>query len=354
MNQNSIAPAFPKPFTKDQLRQDILNLYVQALRRTALFADADQVFALSGQVASQQALLWDPEMTPADMELTYAAVTGSAFAKALEQQFEFGFNGVVGVGAEPLEYWTTHTWVAAHLLDLVGSRFEEEWASHGVDCSESVRRCLHTSELANARLVLEGREPFSNYPWARGDGKSDEQSMGDALTVRQMALLAGMEEMSIRTAASRKGANQLRTVKEDNRTLVRPEDAREWLKAKGRYVPISRQWVGGDLNLETTKFSALHELEDALRQRLCHLEVHAEGNNQDLADRLYAAFAGRGHEAAISLTPKAVADTALLADVAELLQLPAELLSLRARQALLTQELAVVGSAIRQQVPASM
>lgn len=76
--------------------------------------------------------------------------------------------------------------------------------------------------------------------YLRGVRLDDDSTSQDGLTVRQMALLAGMEEMTIRTAASRKGPNYMVSTKDGSRTVFERSVAKEWLKAKGRYTPVQR------------------------------------------------------------------------------------------------------------------
>jgi hypothetical protein len=53
----------------------------------------------------------------------------------------------------------------------------------------------------------------------------------------QIALLAEVDERTVRNAASGKGPNQLLTIKVGSKTLVRPEDALAWLKTRPSFRP---------------------------------------------------------------------------------------------------------------------
>lgn len=144
----------------------------------------------------------------------------------------------------------------------------------------------------------------------------------------------------------------LRTEKEEGRTLVRTDAARAWLQAKGRYVPITRQWRGVDLDLAKTKFDVIDQLHDALANRMEQLRMEHQ-DCEDLPDRVYAAFSEHGYEPQIELTAKGVEDQGLLTALATLLRLPVNLLALRARQAWLNTELVRVGRDIQESVSAS-
>jgi len=344
---------FPIPFSREQLRQDILAIHWLQMRVTSLFAEDSRVWALVGKPAERDGLLWALDLGPSAFELTHEDVASSVFAKALEQQYDYAFHGVLTDLLEPMEYETMHTWVAAHLLDLSVSRFVEECEGYGgPDFSGAIQRCLHTSELANARLALEERETFSYFNSARSDGKQDAATALDALTIRQIALLAGMEEMSVRTAASRKGPTQLQTYKEDMRTLVRVDDARAWLKAKGKYVSVTRRWLTEELRLEKTRFAGVGELYEALRAQLAYISNLPTAQGDPLK-RLQAAFEDSGLEPAFVVNAEVTRNKALLSKIADVLSLPADLLILRAEQAQLNNDLWWVEKAItdRMQAP---
>lgn len=351
-SQTNIQPiehqtTFPLPFTVAQLRQDILNIYLLQLRITYLVADPESVWTLTQKPPRIGGALWNPDVQASDFGLSYSDIRHTELAKALEQEYDYGFFGILGIGLEQMHYESIHTWVAAYLMDLKSSETVSEWESYGVDLAGSVSRCLHTCELANARVVLEGNEAFSHFAGIRGDGKDSSATALDALTVRQMALLSGMEEMTIRTAVSRKSANPLQTYKDDRRTLVSTEIAKAWLIAKGRYVPITRRWSGGELNLEKTKFTSIDAIDAAIDDRIRQLELRGVGRG-DLRKEMDAAFLARGFRRDFVLEQASLRDSGLMTRVAEILELPTNLLVLRAREAALHDELATLERAVRE------
>ncbi len=334
----------PQPFTLEDLRQDILEIYLLQLRAMCLLSSDKNVWALAGKSGIPDGSLWDGRQQADDYGLTYADVAGSNFATALEQQFSFAFTGLDTHLCEPMEPETMHAWVAAYLTDLRSSAFASEWGTYGGDVN--VSRCLHTCELANARVVLEGGENF--FPFM--SDKDDERNKADgALTVRQMALLADMEEMTIRTAISRKGPNQLKAFKDERRTLIRPDDAKAWLTSKGRYVPVSHQSLAGSaLDLSRTGFTSAIGIAHALTRRFNYVnELDPSANCQSRLDKL----ARR-----LGLNRLNFDDTAVLLnadamrELGDLLQLPPELLILRAKEAVLHEELAGAAAALQDSI----
>ena len=331
--------AFPIPFSKEQLQQDILEIYLLQLRTTELIADVVSVWGLTKkEPPSEMTTLWDHEMEAKEFDLSYSDISNTQLARALEQEYDYAFYGVVSLGLEMMEYESIHMWIAAYLMDLSQSHTVDEWGTYNNDLglSGGISRCFHTCELANARLAMEGQECFSYF--ATGKGKEEDATAFEGLTVCQMALLSGMEEMTIRTAASRKSANPLQTYKEDRQTLISAEVAKAWLIAKNRYVPITRRWAGGDLNLEITQFADITSVRDAIRRRVDALNLRRD-DQDNVRPLMEAALGPLGYDGEWSLDRAALLNADLMAQIAGILQLPQNLLTLRAREAVLNDDL---------------
>lgn len=89
------------------------------------------------------------------------------------------------------------------------------------------------AQCAAARLVLDGADRRTDYA-------SDEFGPGSGdfgyLTLAEVALLADMDERSVRNAANPKLPNPLTTEAVGRRSLVRPEEARRWLATRKGFV----------------------------------------------------------------------------------------------------------------------
>lgn len=89
-------------------------------------------------------------------------------------------------------------------------------------------------QSAVARMVLEDgwRENdygASEHGWRKGDMNH--------LTLAEVALLANMDERSVRNAANPKLPDPLKTEQVGKRSLVRPEEARRWLAGRKGFIP---------------------------------------------------------------------------------------------------------------------
>ena len=96
------------------------------------------------------------------------------------------------------------------------------------------RLAIIAAQCAAARLVLDGAD-------RRTDHAIDEFGPGNGdfgyLTLAEIALLANMDERSVRNAANPKLPNHLMTEQVGRRSLVRPEEARRWLAFRKGFVP---------------------------------------------------------------------------------------------------------------------
>jgi hypothetical protein len=102
------------------------------------------------------------------------------------------------------------------------------------------RLSLLAVQSAVARMVLDGGWRHTDY------GASEYGALkGDMnqLTLAEIALLANMDERSVRNAANPKLPDPLKTVQVGKRSLVSPTEARRWLAGRKGYIP-SRTYTG--------------------------------------------------------------------------------------------------------------
>ena len=94
------------------------------------------------------------------------------------------------------------------------------------------KKCIDTVRIAVARLVLEGGERDTDWG-AYEDGESDF----DCLTLTEIALLADMDERSVRNAAHPKANNPLKTERMGKRSVVSALEAKRWLSGRRGFTP---------------------------------------------------------------------------------------------------------------------
>lgn len=339
---------FPVPFTLDALRQDILFLYFQQVRTMGWMAGSDAVWKLIDRKAgvAEQAC-FDPDTNPKDIEFEYSEIASTEFAMSIEQMYQYAYFGIQDESKESMDDESIHTWISAVLSDLANSRVADVWEAYGVTTVDAAKRCLEVAELANARRVLEGAS--DNFFYFGGTGKDDDSTGFEALTIRQMALLAGMEEMSIRAAANPKRANPLPTYSDEGRTRIAVDVAKSWLESKGRYVAIKRTFSSGEIDLTKRRFKSLEDLIETINARI-HMIRRRDNTDRKVANLLFdAQVMLKGEHGFSELNIDLIRDDHAKVEIlAEALEFDSKLLGIRIREALANEELAKVDLELRE------
>ena len=314
------APNLPEaPFPVEQLQDDICTIFLLERRKIGTLTEGG-ADAIQWQFLQNHTDLYSPQ-TKASEILNFDQIKFSAFAQSMLDHYDFGFHALT----HPNGQWEDKKWLGAYLIDLNDSAYANEWDYFGAsDLSDAIQRCLQTIEMSNARCLLEGYEPFCHFS-KKGDDDSAPQG---EMTIRQLAMLANMEEMSLRSIISRKTPPILETRKHNRSTLIDAAVAREWLKAKGYYLPVKFSPKNTNINLIRTEFSSLHELTLALKE---HLDVLL---HQDSAvkDRLSGVLACHHRTELNDLEDQDFSSESLMEDIAIVLSLPAKWLIYKARQ----------------------
>jgi hypothetical protein len=102
-------------------------------------------------------------------------------------------------------------------------------------------RAALTIQTAIARFVLEGgKSPYYTPEY------------GNYLSIGEVALLANMDERSVRNAANPKLAGALKTITKFKRSLVAVKDAQVWLNDRKGFVPTVKQEECKEIQVEET------------------------------------------------------------------------------------------------------
>lgn len=196
-------------------------------------------------------------------------------------------------------------------------------------------------------MTLEGEDPFFYHFKANPRDDFPEEGV---LTVRQMSLLSGMEEMSIRAAANPKRVNRLKPVElTEKRTLFEIQVAKDWLLSKKRYVQITKRWSAGEMNLHKKRFANLVELDMGLNARykmLCN--EHGRDSIDDYAKAL-GLSSGEGLVGPyLTIDDEDFANQERMRGLARVLCLPEDLLVLRIEEVLASERLRSIERSIKQ------
>ena len=328
------ASAFPIPFSKEEFRKDILMVFMHPLRTLGWMMNAETVAQMfNGKFVANNNGLLPLDCIPEDFGLAYEHIKETQFAYILERLYDYAFLGIIDGTAPMLVESSIYSWITAIVCDIAESNFATECEENGAKIYESAQRALLVAETANARFTLETGETFFE--------KFYNDTHEDELTIRQMALLSGMKEMSIRAATLETRASPLETFSSGDGVRIAPRVAEEWLKTKGRYLPIRVVWPSGDLDLANTRFKTRESLDDALHVRYKMIQ---ERDGVEVTDARLAAAGVTVHKEfpglCFDLAPNDYSSPSVMKIVAGILELPEELLILRSREMLILEQLA--------------
>lgn len=336
-------PLFNPPFTREQLRLDLQNIILSEMRKLCHISSLDAVLPLLTPVDPFP--FWDAGCSPDEIGITYDQVSKFTLAAACEDYFDYGVYAVAGKRTDSLQWDSIHTWIGAYLMDLSRSSYVDEWdTGEGHEgLRDAVNRCMFLCELANARAILEGGEYFFHFA---GQDKDDDAGIS-GLSIRQLAMLSGMEEMSLRSYISRKTSPVLEVSKSDRKTFVGIEVAKQWLIAKGRYRPVEIARSSAEINLSKSSFDTFNAFTAMLRDRVAYMADKSDSRvtfEQAINTALNTSNIGDLNQ----LKPEAAADDTLMEQLAGLLDLPANHLKHRAKESALRTEILLCQHQLKQ------
>lgn len=311
------------------------------IRTIAHMTDEETAWRLTGKSGlGDDISLFDEEI--GDHILSYDDIRNNGFVSCLESMYLYAYFGADRI-VNSMEYGSDYTLMATIVHDMAKSQETLYWDKNcGFNDRESAVKCYHFIEVANARCILENNRNFLYYD---DDSKEEYRATPDApsynfdrfaLSVPQMALLAGMGEMSIRAAANPKRTNALKTYSDGGRTRIAIKDAKEWLQLKGRYVPITRQFEDSTISLTKRQFVNFDDLNSFIKDRCLFLAAQSERTVEygfPYFDR------------------EALLDTNFVRDLAKTIRFPVDLFSLRVRELLAKEDLNEIARELRNIAP---
>lgn len=342
---------FKAPLSKTDMRSHVL---------TVMLALIHQVYFVFGRhdPVTDKALveliglpnlsgLFEFDLTASDLGMTHEAVARSGLATEMEVLYDLAYHGMIDGKRPDLDSESGASWVSRVLFDFNSSTFASEWDNYS-ECKVATAALLDICETAEARLTLEKHQGLLDDTFM--DWHGPYLGNGDRLTFRQLSLLSGMSEASLRTMASRDNAkNNLKIHTEGRNAYIEAKDARDWLISKGRYVPlVYANPAGAVLDLVREKLVYVDELVNRLNQRLHFLL--GQDDREDVMAALreispdLLVFSAIGNHPSLNLAERdaRLLNEAFLAKLGIALQLPPRQLALKMKQLALTEELQAI------------
>lgn len=159
----------------------------------------------------------------------------SPVCEAVSEMYDYGIDGIptadLGPGGK-INGIHAHVEAFFHGLDTPNMKAYLEASQNALP-----RLAMLAVQSAVARMVLDGGDRYSNF----GEVEHGVLDNGYGyLTLAEIALLANMDERSVRNAANPKLPDPLKPEQVGRRSLVTPEEARRWLAGRKGFVPTKK------------------------------------------------------------------------------------------------------------------
>lgn len=329
------AGIFKAPLTKSEMRGHVLTvslvlarqLHFVFVRPNLATHEKAQAMLLgldSTDDMNNPDVLPGPESSP----LSFENLADTALAQTMDELYDFAYHGALRGNGSDMDSESSPSWISRILVDLSRSSFASEWHEYS-PCHDAIEALKGVCETAEARMLLENVQDGDTFMDWYGSASAD------GLTFRHMALLSGMSEASLRTLANPKRNNALKTISNGRNTHIEREDAKDWLISKGRYVPLANtDFKGAQFDLAQESIADLVELQQRLDSRLHFLVGSDDGITVDSALKsIRADLVGvRAFDSThyLNLSVEDMGNDKLLRKVAKALQIPGDLLVLKA------------------------
>lgn len=337
---------FKAPLSKTDMRSHVLTVMLALIHQTYfVFGRNDPVTdnALATLIGLPSPIgLNQFDLTAPDLGMTHEAIAQSVLATEMEVLYDLAYHGMIAGTRPDLDSESGASWVSRVLYDFNSSTFASEWDNYSA-CKVATAALLEICETAEARLVLETILSDDTFMGWHGP----DLGVGDRLTFRQLSLLSGMSEASLRTIASRDNVKKNFKIQSEGRNaFIEAKDARAWLISKGRYVPlVNANPAGAVLDLVREKLVYVDELVNRLNQRLHFLLGQDDREDviqalRDISPELLM-FSHIDKHPTLNLVdrdPRLLSER-FLSKLAIALRLPPKQLELKMKQLALTEEL---------------
>lgn len=334
------------PFSLDQFQEDLVEVYVHHVCNIGRLANEEAAWALLSKEEMPMPTyeFMNPEATAKELGFTFGTIAHTEFAKSMVNLYSYAFFGRLDTALQAPEGESEYVWYTTLCCDAADSPSANERFEYGSNIHLPANRCVQVAETANARNMLEGQEPFYYF---HGHKNKDASVDFDGLTIRQLSLLSGMEEGSVRAATNPKRAKPLVTFKSGSRTLVDIEVAQEWLLEKGRYVPVTRYRSSTEVDWKTEKIESMDQFIHLLVNHISHV-FHQQpdwDSSYEIEKKMEALGISVNYahvlmmQKPLSITDEQMRNTSLMKELASLIQVDPDIFALRAKEAALCEEI---------------
>lgn len=249
----ALTPPFSKTELLDELRVTLV-VFAREIGRAYTFTGAFRLLGLEPP-ADEDEPYADPFVT-AQVDPAQSIDLGSLWiTRNAEALYDFAFEGRHAEGLD----WSV---VCEDLYPFLRSVEVHEVV---VEEAGMPRRLRHVIELGVARAAVNG-DCDELIPIRAPERDEHEQRFGGYLPLRQVALLAGVDEKTVRNAATSAKA-PLKSKSIGGRAYFAIDDVREWLDKRGQLLPTVMVKSSASRDLKAQPFTSAEDLALFLEDR---------------------------------------------------------------------------------------
>lgn len=162
------------------------------------------------------------------------AIQTSPVWEAVTEMYDYGVTGIPKGDLVPgarINGIHAHAEMFLHAMDTPAMKIYLEESDN-----TTPRLAMLAVQSAVARMVLDGGDRYSDFGAVEYGIRVGDYGY---LTISDVALLANMDERSVRNAANPKLPDPLKTEQRGKRSLVSPEEACRWLSGRKGFIPTA-------------------------------------------------------------------------------------------------------------------
>ena len=235
------------PFTKQDLVNELRCVLVNLAACLGAVYGPENSHRLLGEAGSQFSGTLDDDIE--NLDISSFPVTAM-----MEQLYDYAFHGVNTDIAWDVVELDCYAFFAGlkkfYMLVLDGFTV----------LPQSREKCMHTLDLAAARCTLSNDDEDGSVRDFVTILEGGTPAPDELISLRHVALLAGLDEKTVRNLAGPNSKRPLATVSVANRTYVEISVAREWLRSRGIRVETVIVNQGPIRDLSVTGFLSIEDL----------------------------------------------------------------------------------------------
>lgn len=217
-------------FTKAEMMVELKEIIYQYARGASFALDPEDGYRLlfGKNPANQGDLLhfMNPEIDSVTCDEQFSIERYQA-TRSIEQFYDYGLLGIRNISPKYVTDATEWTFAYGLIYDTAKSFLLSE-SLNGESVTNT--KCIYAAKAFFARLILDGSERIY---------LPDIDGPDDMLTIAEVAILAELDERTVRNATSKNATNRLETSVVESNIYIPRESARAWLMNKRGFVQTS-------------------------------------------------------------------------------------------------------------------